>query len=93
MKHVNRLILAGALMLMASSIAGAAEAEPKSVGKDESETPINCLRETGSRIAPKKGECLPVAGRTYSRDELGRTGRQSTGDALRQLDPSITTGH
>lgn len=53
----------------------------------------NCLRSTGSRIPPKAGECLPVSGRAYSRDDIERTGARNTGDALRMLDPRITIGH
>lgn len=53
----------------------------------------NCLRETGSLIRAKKGECLPVIGRSYSRDELQRTGNPNTARALQMLDPSINVGH
>ncbi len=48
-----------------------------------------CLQHTGSLIPPKKGECLAVAGRSYSGDELRRTGASTTAGALRMLDPSI----
>lgn len=48
-----------------------------------------CLQHTGSLIPPKKGECLSVAGRSYSGDELRRTGAPTTAGALRMLDPSI----
>jgi hypothetical protein len=54
----------------------------------------NCLRETGSLIPAKKGHCLPVTGRTYTKDDLDRTGERKLGPALEKLDPSITTrGH
>jgi hypothetical protein len=53
----------------------------------------NCLRSTGSLIPPKKGDCLPVAGRSYSRDELRNTGAIDNAHALQMLDPSITLGH
>lgn len=53
----------------------------------------NCLRHTGSRIAPradKQGrKCLPVAGRSYTRDDIDRTGEIDLADALRKLDTSI----
>jgi hypothetical protein len=52
-----------------------------------------CLRDTGSLIPPKKGDCLPVAGRSYSRDELRNTGAIDNAHALQMLDPSITLGH
>ncbi len=53
----------------------------------------NCLRSTGSLIKPKKGECLPVTGRSYSGDELRRTGQPDNARALQMLDPSISSGH
>ncbi len=53
----------------------------------------NCLRDTGSLIPAKKGECLPVAGRSYSGEEMRRTGMQNNARALQTLDPSISVGH
>lgn len=53
----------------------------------------DCIRDTGSRIRPRAGHCLPVAGRSYSHEELQRTGQIDTGRALQMLDPSITLGH
>lgn len=50
----------------------------------------NCIRDTGSLIPPKKGECLPVAGRSYSQQDIQRTGQTTLGPALRDLDPSIS---
>jgi hypothetical protein len=53
----------------------------------------NCLRHTGSLIPARKGECLPVVGRSYSGEELRRTGTPDTARALQMLDPSISVGH
>jgi hypothetical protein len=54
----------------------------------------NCLQSTGSLIPAKPGECLPVAGRSYSQEDIRRTGAVNTADALRLLDPSVTVrGH
>jgi hypothetical protein len=53
-----------------------------------------CIRDTGSHIPPPKDQCLPVAGRSYSQQDIQRTGAVTTGQALRMLDPSITVhGH
>lgn len=54
-----------------------------------------CIQNTGSLIPAKKGECLPVPGRSYSKEELDATGQTTLGPALQQLDPAITTngGH
>ncbi len=54
----------------------------------------NCIRETGSHIPAKKGQCLPVTGRSYSQQDLQRTGEPKLGPALQKLDPSVTVrGH
>lgn len=49
----------------------------------------DCVRETGSRIAPKKGDCLPGSGRSYTGEQLQSTGYNDVGRALQTLDPSV----
>ncbi|HJR13933.1 MAG TPA: hypothetical protein VJ833_08575 [Rhodanobacteraceae bacterium] len=54
----------------------------------------NCIRDTGSHIPPPKGQCLPVAGNSYSQEDIQRTGATNIGQALQRLDPSVTVhGH
>ncbi|MDE2271493.1 MAG: hypothetical protein KGJ94_05860 [Xanthomonadaceae bacterium] len=48
-----------------------------------------CIRDTGSHIPPPKGQCLPVAGNSYSQKDIQRTGATSVGQALQMLDPSV----
>lgn len=59
--------------------------------------PLNsrmCIRDTGSHIPPPKGQCLPVAGSSYSQNDIQRTGATNLGQALQTLDPSVTVhGH
>lgn len=53
-----------------------------------------CIRDTGSHIPPRKGQCLPVAGSSYSQQDIQRTGATNIGQALQMLDPSVTVhGH
>jgi hypothetical protein len=53
-----------------------------------------CIRDTGSHIPPPKGQCLPVAGNSYSAQDIQRTGQPDVGRALQMLDPSIRAhGH
>lgn len=49
-----------------------------------------CIRDTGSLIKPKKGECLPVSGRSYTKQDIDNTGERTLGPALQKLDPSVT---
>ena len=54
----------------------------------------SCIRDTGSHIPPPKGQCLPVAGNSYSQKDIQRTGATNIGQALQMLDPSVTVhGH
>jgi hypothetical protein len=59
--------------------------------------PLNsrmCIRDTGSHIPPPKGQCLPVAGNSYSQKDIQNTGANNVGQALQMLDPSVTVrGH
>lgn len=105
----RRLIVSLALVatLAASTVAAAQASAPAVASQTDKvarKTPAserqlikpgdrNCLRETGSLIPAKKGRCLPVTGRSYSREELQRTGVQNNARALQMLDPSISVGH
>jgi hypothetical protein len=51
-----------------------------------------CLTETGSRISGGPSKCRGF-GRSYSNDDIERTGSTSAGDALALLDSSITVHH
>ncbi|UOV07808.1 hypothetical protein MUU77_13285 [Pseudoxanthomonas sp. F37] len=50
-----------------------------------------CIRQTGSRIRQRDARtaCNGQPGRSYSKDDLDRTGQPSLAEALRTLDPSI----
>lgn len=63
----------------------ATKAEKKSLADE------NCVRKTGTRIAQRDGKqrCTSLPGRSYSKDDLDRTGHTNLADALRTLDPSI----
>jgi len=79
-------------MLAAALAAGCATAPP--AGKQAAANATDatakafCVRETGSRIQPKPGDCIGP-GRTYSRDELERTGEFTSAEALKKLDPRL----
>jgi hypothetical protein len=53
----------------------------------------NCLKETGSRLAPRpdsKGrKCVNASGRSYTKEDMDRTGAIDLQDALRRLDPAV----
>lgn len=100
MKIRNGLLAAGLAVLLAPAALAAEEAqkpavEKAAVEKTASEKPAKpdakeCEMNTGSRIRPQKADgCKPVKQpyRTYTQEELQRTGSIDLGEALRQLDP------
>ncbi len=87
-----RTILAGVTLILSAGLASAADAtaasaEPTKPGVEQQ--PVSCLRETGTRIPTKPGECVSAPGTSYSREVLQETGRVNLDDALRQIDPRI----
>jgi hypothetical protein len=84
----------------AQAQATAATSNPQTAtatGKTRAVPPLDsrsCIRDTGSHIPPPKGQCLPVAGNSYSQKDIQRTGATNVGQALQMLDPSVTVrGH
>ena len=54
----------------------------------------HCLRETGSHLVSKdKKDCVNASGRSYTREDIDRTGTTDLADALRRLDPSVHISH
>lgn len=51
-----------------------------------------CLTDTGSRIDPGPSMCRGV-GRSYTSQDIDKTGSTSAADALRLLDSSVTVHH
>jgi len=52
-----------------------------------------CVADTATRIPVKEGDCAGF-GRTYTQQDIQRTGQADTAQALRLLDPSLTVhGH
>lgn len=52
----------------------------------------NCLTQTGSRLIRKDvsgRKCAIATGRSYTGEDLERTGARDVGHALRMLDPAI----
>jgi hypothetical protein len=48
---------------------------------------------SASRIPTQSGQCSSTPSRTYSNEEIERTGQTDVGNALQQLDPSISVHH
>jgi len=66
----------------------AENAKPKPAVSAATVKDPTCLTDTGSRLAGNS-KCRGI-GRSYSNDDIERTGQTSAADALALLDPSIT---
>lgn len=74
------------------STADQSRLEQKADAKTHPLSDRNCLRQTGSRIVSRdaKGEgCANATGRSYTREELERTGSRDLAQSLRMLDTAI----
>jgi hypothetical protein len=92
MTHYLRVTSAIALFLMLSAcIATTTSDKPNTTSAATRQNPA-CLTQTGSRI-PDNGTNCSASARSYSRDDINRTGATTAGDALPLLDPSITVHH
>lgn len=52
----------------------------------------HCLKYTGSHLAARErrnGGCVMASGRSYSREDIDRTGQTDLSQALRMLDPAM----
>jgi hypothetical protein len=81
-------------VVSASAVACTSTA-PRPDAKTTAATATNppCRQDTASRIPMRPGECAATPGRTYTDQDMQRTGQTNVGDALQLLDPSITTHH
>jgi hypothetical protein len=88
-------LIAGSLIgcvALAGSAAYADDAKPVTPAAKPA-APVNgCTKDTGSRLRRNTDGC-PGVGKSYTKDDMTRTGEPNAGGALRQLDPSITGGH
>lgn len=89
--HTRVVAAVAAGLLFASSAAISDDATPQHEKHSAATDNPSCLTHTGSRIGGK-GKCRGT-GRSYTGEDLKRTGATTVGDALPLLDPSITVHH
>jgi hypothetical protein len=79
-----------AASLAACTSAPSTRADAKSAAAVAETQRTSCPKETGTRLPLPPGECAGF-GRSYSSEDVDRTGQTDAAAALRMLDPSITT--
>jgi hypothetical protein len=80
-----------AVVIAAAALFGCATTAENAKAKPAASAAVKdpyCLTETGSRLTGNS-KCRGF-GRSYSNEDIGRTGQTSAGDALALLDPAIT---
>lgn len=91
---LNRLLIGASLALClaacASTAPGPGAATPKAATADA--PPAGCVADTATRILPSKPDCA-ASGRSYTQEDLQRTGSADTAQALRLIDPTVTVRH
>lgn len=88
---LRSLLLCGIVSAAISGCASTA-AQPDAKTRTAAVAP-QCAVETGSRIHRDSAHCSSSPSRTYTKDDIDRTGSTDTADALRLLDPTITVTH
>jgi hypothetical protein len=78
-------------LVLAACAATTPNVKPNTASAAAAQNPA-CLTQTGSRIVGDRADCMAF-GRSYSRDEIDTTGKVNLGDALQNLDPSISVRH
>lgn len=77
------------VLILTACAAATTDVKPKAAAPGAVAQNPACLSQTGSRIAGNDANCSAI-GRSYSSDDISRTGSTTAGEALRLLDPSIT---
>jgi hypothetical protein len=87
-----RTISAVAALVVLCACAGQNAVKPDAGTTSANQKNPACLSDTGSRL-PSGGANCSAYGRSYSSDDIDRTGSSTAGGALRLLDPSLTVTH
>jgi hypothetical protein len=91
MVHLRSAAIAASLLVLAACTGTGPHATTASGNPNVSVAKTSCVTQTASRIPRDPGTCDGF-GRSYSRDDIDRTGSTTAGGALRLLDPGLTIG-
>jgi len=87
------VIGAGLVLALVGCTTPSPTREPASTALLAPAPTAGCVADTATRIPVKEHDCAGF-GRTYTQEDIQRTGQPDTAQALRLLDPSLTVhGH
>ncbi len=78
-----------AALILAGCATTAENAKPAAAASKLSANNSACLKDTGRLTTPGRADCS-ATGRSYTSEDIARTGKTNAGDALALMDPSIT---
>jgi hypothetical protein len=87
--HLRITSAIATVLILAACATDTAGVRPKSAASAAVAQNPACLTQTGSRIAGNNANCSAF-GRSYSSEDISRTGQTTAAEALPLLDPSIT---
>jgi uncharacterized lipoprotein YajG len=87
--YLRTLTTIASLLVLAACAANTAGVKPKAAAPEAVAQNPACQSETGSRISGTNANCSAIV-RSYTHDDISRTGSTTVGEGLRLLDPSIT---
>lgn len=86
---IRAVVMVASMLVMAACATTSPNAKPQTASVTQDPT---CLKQTGGRVPARDADCAGY-GRTYSKDDISRTGAATPGEALGLLDPSVTVTH
>jgi len=88
---MQRILRCSGFIAITALLAGgcAIAPQPDYQYRESDQASASCITSTGSRLPRPAGECIPVAGRSYSREQMMGTGALTAADALASLDPAL----
>ena len=89
--HMRAVSAIAAALVLAACAATNPNVKPNATSAAIAKKPA-CVSESAIRSPSDHADCSAI-GRSYSRDDIDRTGKTNIGDALAVLDPSITVRH
>jgi hypothetical protein len=82
------------LLICTAAVLAACSTTQPSTAPDSRTANVTCVdAASGSRLPSQHGKCGSSAVRSYSQDDVQRTGQTDVGDALRMLDPAVSVHH
>jgi len=82
------------LLICTAALLAACSTTKPATTPDSRTAAVTCADSgTGTHLPTQPGKCSASPIRSYSQDDVQRTGQTNVGDALRMLDPAITVHH